>query len=367
MITQSPFAASRRGTLVALCACVGWAFLGLAPPAQAQVSAADKAAAEALFDQGLALMRQGSFAEACVKLEQSEAVDRGIGTMLYLAECYEKSGRTASAWALFRQAASEAAASGESERATAGRQRAERLKPLLSTLTLKVANGSTPGLELLRDGEQVMSALWGVPVPVDPGTHRIEARASGFTSWSASVQVPPNAASVVLGVPALAPAPAPPPAVAAQGAPPPSEAAAAPAPTPAPAPLKEAAGVDARATQPPPPRRGSGQRIVGLVISGAGVVALGIGTGFGLHAIARNNDAKHHCPGGGATCTDQRGVKLTQDAQDAAQLANVFVIGGAVLAAAGIVTYFLAPPGAERAVGFASDGRSARVTLEGAF
>ena len=78
--------------------------------AQAQGSADQKAAAEALFDKGLAAMKQGEYAQACAFLEQSQSVERGIGTMLYLAECYEKLGRTASAWAMFREAASAAKA-----------------------------------------------------------------------------------------------------------------------------------------------------------------------------------------------------------------------------------------------------------------
>src|ERR1700712_2438459 len=106
--------------------------------AQAQVTASDKATAEALFDRGLALLREGKLEEACARLEQSNAVEHGIGTMLYLAECYEKSGRTASAWALFREASSEAQAAGQVERAVAGRQRAERIEPTLSRLTVEV-------------------------------------------------------------------------------------------------------------------------------------------------------------------------------------------------------------------------------------
>ena len=60
-------------------------------------SAADKAAAEGLFDQGRASMQEGDFAKACGLLERSQHIDPGVGTLLYLAECYEKSGRTASA------------------------------------------------------------------------------------------------------------------------------------------------------------------------------------------------------------------------------------------------------------------------------
>src|SRR5262245_36723730 len=61
-------------------------------------------AAQALFDQGRALVTLGRFAEACPKLAESLRLDPGIGTMLWLADCYENVGRSASAWATFREA-----------------------------------------------------------------------------------------------------------------------------------------------------------------------------------------------------------------------------------------------------------------------
>ena len=59
----------------------------------------DPAAAQALFDQGRDLMRQNKHAEACPKLAESNRLDPAIGTLFHLADCYEQSGRVASAWA----------------------------------------------------------------------------------------------------------------------------------------------------------------------------------------------------------------------------------------------------------------------------
>jgi serine/threonine-protein kinase len=61
-------------------ACSLWLATGIA---SAQ-SAADKAAAEALFDHGVRLMKQNNFAEACPKLEESDRIDPAVGTLLYL-------------------------------------------------------------------------------------------------------------------------------------------------------------------------------------------------------------------------------------------------------------------------------------------
>src|SRR5262245_9941135 len=134
--------------------------------AEAQTAPAGKAAAEALFDRGLELMREGKVAEACTQLEQSQAIETGIGTMMYLAECYERLGRTASAWALFREASSAARAEGQEDRALKGKARADALEPQLSKISVSVpAENKLPGLTVSLNGVNLVSGAWGVPVP----------------------------------------------------------------------------------------------------------------------------------------------------------------------------------------------------------
>ncbi|HVU03467.1 MAG TPA: hypothetical protein VHE30_17025 [Polyangiaceae bacterium] len=325
-------------------------FASVTPVASAQTSAADKAAAEALFQQALEAMRAGKFEEACPKLEQSGAIDHAIGTSLYLAECYEKSGRTASAWGLFREAASEAQAHGEADRAAMGNRRADRLEPLLSHLTLQVPLGTAaPGLELVRDGRVVPQPVWNVAVPVDPGDHRIVARAPGYQEWSSPVRVDGNGGSASVTVPPL---------VKLETAPPP--AAVAPQPP-----------VSAPAASPPADTgdrtesTGSVQRTLGLVVGGLGVVTLGVGGYFGLRAISKNQDAKTHCDG--TVCRDPEGESLSDSANRAARLANVFVIGGGILAVGGVALYLTAPSDRKPSVSVTSNGREARVVLGGSF
>jgi len=54
--------------------------------AHGQVTPAEKAAAEALFDRGLTLMREGKLPDACASFEQSQAIERGIGTREVIAD-----------------------------------------------------------------------------------------------------------------------------------------------------------------------------------------------------------------------------------------------------------------------------------------
>src|SRR5690349_11155528 len=120
------------GTLVAFLA------FSSARPSFAQ-SATDKAAAEALFQQGHTLLIANKLDEACPKLAESLRLDVGLGTMLYLAECYERSGKTASAWAQFREAQA-TAAKDKDPREKVARDRADKLEPNLSKLSIVVTS-----------------------------------------------------------------------------------------------------------------------------------------------------------------------------------------------------------------------------------
>lgn len=315
--------------------------------AHAQATADQKAAAEALFDKGLGLMKQGEYAQACAYLEQSQAVERGIGTMLYLAECYEKLGRTASAWALFREAASAAQAEGQSERAQVGAQRAAQLEPQLARLAVLVPPAAqVSGLEIFRNGTAVNAPVWGVMVPVDPGPQKIEARAPNYEPWDHTESVA-KGGQLSVTVPRLT-------------ALPPSQQqpiAAAPVASEPPAPLAAQGTAEVDAASP-----GSTQRTIALVTGAVGVVGLGLGSYFGIRAASKNSDADDACP-------DERcspaAYKLHESAQSAATLSNVFVIGGAALLGAGIVLYFTAPKKEAPSVALLGVPGGAQLSLSG--
>jgi len=59
------------------------------------------AAAEALFQEGRALLMAGKAEQACPKLEDSQRLDPATGTLMALALCHEQEGKLASAWAAF--------------------------------------------------------------------------------------------------------------------------------------------------------------------------------------------------------------------------------------------------------------------------
>jgi hypothetical protein len=322
--------------------------------AHAQVSTSRRVAAEALFDSGLARMREGRFAEGCAQLEQSLELDRAVGAMMYLAECYERLDRLASAWLMFREAASQARAEGQMERWHTSETRAAQLEPKLPRFVVQVAAAnSMPGLEIKLNGELVPSTAFGVPLPVDPGESRLEARAPGYRGFSLERSAA-KGETVTVQVPALVMAPS-------EVVAPPT--ASRPVTTPSAAAM----------IQPPPPPRndesssGSWQKPLAIGSAGIGLVALGIGTYFGVRAITLDNAADELCPSPDNVCDDARGRSYEDDANSAASLANVFLIGGGVFAATGLVLWLTAPSASEPAASLRVDGRTLGLQLTGAF
>src|SRR6478672_5858918 len=119
----------RRASATGFAALATLAAIAASPAAHAQTR--DPAAAEAFFAEGRTLLKQGRYAEACSKFEASQKLDPGNGTLMNLADCYEKSGRVASAWLSFREAAAAAASASQVARASHARARAASLEPRL--------------------------------------------------------------------------------------------------------------------------------------------------------------------------------------------------------------------------------------------
>lgn len=265
------------------------------------------------------------YAEACPKLAESQRLAPSGGTLLNLAECYEHMGRTASAWAAWKDAAARANAAGKAQAEKMALDRAAALEPKLARLTVALAPDSdVAGLEIKRDGVTLGRAEYSVPIPVDPGTHVVEARAPKKRALSAQIDVAPKQVDARVTVQLSDEAPVP----VATATP---TVATSPTATPVPAGRPESSG------------GGSTQRTVAWITLGAGVVGVAVGSIFGLEAKSNNDQAlqPQNCRTS-ALCT-QKGLTLTSDAKDDATASTVaFVIGGAALAT-GAVLWLTAP------------------------
>lgn len=153
-----------------------------------EAHAGDAAAAQALFDQAKKLMGEKRYSEACAKFEESQKQDPGLGTQTNLAICYESLGRTASAWSLYLDVASQAKATNQTEREKKARDAAKALEPKLSKLTVQVLSPAKL-IEVRRNGELVSQAMWGTAIPVDPGLIKLTATAPERRSWEKSITV----------------------------------------------------------------------------------------------------------------------------------------------------------------------------------
>jgi hypothetical protein len=323
------------------------AALFFAPHGGAQ--AGSNAAAQALFDQGKALMAAGKAREACPKFEESQRLDPGSGTLINLALCYEKTGRTASAWSAYRDAEAAARLAGNAARERGAHERAQALAPKVSKLTLEVpVDSRVTGLVVTRDGVEVGPAQWGMPIPTDEGAHEFSAKAPDHEEWHTTVNLAAQGATATVTVPKLVESAKP---VAALGA----AATAAPATTtPAAAPPTPTAEASKSG--------GLGkQRVVALVVGGVGVAGLAVGSIFGLKAMSKKNEADKTC--NGTACTSDEGVIAGNDAHSAGNVSTIGMIVGAVGIAGGAVLWFTAPSGSATMVGLGPSG----VTLRRAF
>jgi tetratricopeptide (TPR) repeat protein len=183
----------------------------LASPA-AHAQAQDQAAARALFEDGRRLLKEGKYPEACRTLEAASKLYASPGILLNLGDCYEKLGRSASAWTEFGEAAAEASRGRRNDQVSEAKRRQAAIEPKLTRLTIRVTNAVT-GLAVTRDQTDLASAAWGQAIPVDPGTHEVHAEAPGHEPWTTSVVVSTPGQTVMVEVPALtaSPTPAPPP------------------------------------------------------------------------------------------------------------------------------------------------------------
>jgi hypothetical protein len=298
----------------------------------------DLARAESLFNAAKALLDGGQNAEACAKFAQSKRLAPGLGVTLYLADCYERIGRFASAWTEFRSAEGLARERND-KRADVARERAQALEPRLSRLIVTVApTVPQAGLQVLLDGASLSPEELGLPAPVDPGDHVVVVTSQGRTRRTITAHLGPENPRATIHVDSLdEPAPSAPPPAPSPPLPPP-----APPETVAPPPSAAAPEPDPQSGADP----GASRRWIGIGTGSAGVVSLVVGGVLGLAAKGKFNQSNG--PNGGCSqtpdqCATKAGQSLRDSAVGLADAATVFVVVGAVAVAAGVVLYVTAP------------------------
>ncbi|MBI4955560.1 MAG: hypothetical protein HY908_26305 [Myxococcales bacterium] len=310
---------------LALALCLG-AALGALVPGEAAAqptpppSAEAQASSDALFEEAGKLMKAGDDAKACPLLEEAARLAPGIGILFRLAECYEHTGRTASAWTRYGEVVTQARAAKNDRQETTARDRVAALTPRLTRLRIEVpADVRVAGLEVLRDGEVVGSGAWAVDLPVNPGEHVVAARAPGHADFETKVETEGEGKVARVVIPKLPPG-------SGTSKPPAPDHGTRPAPVPAPVP------------DPEPADGGGAGAGLPLGITAVVLGAAGMGAGVGLGLLARGNarsaacDADDVCTSEGLD-TRARAVALGNGATGIFFVGAAFALIGVVVAA----------------------------------
>ena len=275
----------------------------------------DANAAETLGQAGESLLAHGDVQGACRKFRQSSTLEASGPRLLVLAQCWERAGKTASAWEAYRRAAG----LGPAETAADASEGEARVAARLTRLEVTPPTGADFGdVEVYLDGSRLSPMLYGVALPVDPGAHELTASAAGRQRWALELDLPSAPGTTSIRIPesslALKPRTAP--------------------PTPA-----LATGAETSANAAPP---GQTMRTVGLVLGGTGIAGLTLGTVFAFKARADHNDLQAACSGN--VCAESARSQLDKYRSDALVASTALLIGASSLVG-GVVVYLLAPSG----------------------
>jgi hypothetical protein len=311
---------------------------------------ADSTQAEALFNDGNRLMREGKLAQACAAFEASNRIEPGAGTLVLLGQCREKTRQLASAWLAYKQAATRAKDVRKREYATA---RVAELQPQLSYLTVSVSDENrVEGMTIERGGSTIDRPLWNLPQPVDGGDHVITVHAPGREVWQTTVHVATARDKVRIEVPRLQDRSQ----AASPALPPPGSTQATPAVDPS------------IAVSAEPPGTFTTMRGFAVGAAGASMISLIAGVVLGVSATGKQDDAYRLCPEPATPCgqADQSNA-LIRASHDRAHEANVaFAIAAGAAFAAGVL-WFMGAPDTERAARISVVPSAAGVAVWGRF
>ncbi len=265
------------------------------------------AEAEALYQQGMKLLEEKKVEAACVALEKSEKLDARGGTLLSVAYCHEQQGKHALAYAEYDESLRRLRLGGgrqDREKFAFERMQAVKDKVVFVGLELGAAVNA-PGIEAViipgKTGDPERKLILGAErqkqLAFDPdgGTYRVEVRAPARKPFITQVQVAgKTAAPASITVTELA---------------------------------SDSAAVAYEAD-------GSGQRMTGLIVGGAGIAFAAVGGVFGVLALKCAEEVRKN------TGCDRDEAKVVD-----ANIANIGIGLGAVGIVVGSYLFFTAPKG----------------------
>ncbi len=185
---------SRTLGAAAIAVALSWATSASADPLD------DAAKADTSFNEGMQLRSAGQWSAACPKFADSQRLAPAVGVTLYLAECYEKTGRNASAWREYRSAEKLARARND-KRADVAAAHAAALEPNLSRLTVSPPDAAAKaGAQVQLDGAALPADYWNAPMAVDAGDHVVTFSSPGQAPRTFTAHVDAGSPSTVVRI-----------------------------------------------------------------------------------------------------------------------------------------------------------------------
>ncbi len=275
-------------------------------------------AAKTLFDQGQKQMTDGNYAAACASFKASNEAVARVGTLLNLADCYEKAGKLASAWGAYFDSINLGRRQGHPEYEEFAQKKKDELEPKLLKMTIVVPpDVRVDGMTVKRDNVVVEPAAWGVPIAVDPGKHELAVTAPHKLPFHVEAAVDDAHKAVDVTIPKL----------------------------------EEAPTAWPQSSQPQVveklvqvPSAWTPLRIGGLAIGTAGVASVVVGAVLGLVANSTYQHAlKDECNGDPNAC-NVAGVSDGATAHNLAGVSTGLFVGGLIAVAGGITLFAVGAP-----------------------
>jgi hypothetical protein len=360
MVYSRKMRAVARGTAAFLILSLGTLIV---PPAAWAQTEDDRAGARVAATEGVKAIDEKRWADAADLFSRAESLVHSPVHLLYLARAQRQLGKLVKARENYNRVIREHFTSDAPEAfrqaQTSAQQEVSGLDSRLAAVTVKL-DGVKGAVTVTMDGEKVPSALVGLPLPVDPGSHTFLALGKDLKSDPVSINVIEGGKDAITLIVKSAPG-----TLAPDAAPVGSEpVAAAPAAAAAPAPGPPA--TTDRGTS----GASNGMKIGGYIALGVGVVGVGVGTVFLLQSRSRKSDADALCtePNGGCLLSKKNEIRPLDEDYKSAGTASVVsyavggagLITGAVLLLAGRGAHAESSAGLTPWVGYRSAGISAR-------
>jgi hypothetical protein len=294
------------------------AFVVQAPRAGAEPSAAELREARESFAQAERSEKAGDWAGALERLRRVERIKETPGILFHIALCEENLGELVQALEDYARAERQATEEKNREVLGALKEPMAALRERIPHLLLRVPP-DVKGLEVTLDGKPLPPAYYNAEIPVNPRSHRVEARAPGQTTFSRTFDAKERETTTLDVLMGTSPA----------------------AMKEAPRPVIESPDTGAAANSRPASEERRGTTSAGTIVAASGAVGF---AGFGILAFVlagnKADSTREQCASQ-PTCDNQRTSIRTLDA-----LALGSWIAAGALGTVSVVMWLAPEPGA---------------------